>query len=638
MAYKGVNCKIEFMILMLTAPASLICSNHIHTVTIGNPIQRSLSHYHDMAEVAIHPNNDMLNELLIAKLLEDDMRESENTRTAEELQLKEALASSALAAGRFPRKVNGGRQSGGFIVRDDQDVVFDILAAEINANKDAIMAQTLQHAEDSNMTASRQYAQRLAAAEKKCLLDAEFARRLQQSIDNGEDEDSDIDVRDAESVLGQDAIKTILASDLNEKGKGKLLSSQEKGKGRATAHLPVVKKEEDSGQPTCGICMEPFQATHSPQAASRCANSSSRLQFGTYLPCPHSHGYCHSCLSTYIKSKLDPDDTGIGSHSNVVFPIRCPECPIADWPQGIPDAIAERVLSEKAMILWHHQKLLDSAPRYYCPNPRCSALVQVDEESEEPQAICPSCNTVICVPCCVIWHDDLTCEEYQALPLDERSPDDQKALQLMKAQNWRRCPSCAVIVELTLGCNHITCRCKTEFCFKCGSLWDVRRSQCSREPSCELWDEELLLEERERQREREREQQHGHARLGGVQFRVVDDPPPPPYHPAPVRVDYHDYAPYHDEPYHDDLSWMDDPDVLCTRHAFTANMIDSLTCQYCQTRLNSVADLRYHLSQVRWHSVYACCGKFFKRDVDLERHLNAQFTRFGQHTYTVRRN
>ncbi len=25
-----------------------------------------------------------------------------------------------------------------------------------------------------------------------------------------------------------------------------------------------------------------------------------------------------------------------------------------------------------------------------------------------------------------------------------------------------------MIVELTHGCNHITCRCKTEFCFKCG--------------------------------------------------------------------------------------------------------------------------------------------------------------------------
>lgn len=55
----------------------------------------------------------------------------------------------------------------------------------------------------------------------------------------------------------------------------------------------------------------------------------------------------------------------------------------------------------------HHQKLLDSLPRHYCPNPRCSALVQLDEDSENPQAVCPSCQSVICVPCRVVWHESM---------------------------------------------------------------------------------------------------------------------------------------------------------------------------------------------------------------------------------------
>ncbi|KAI0674525.1 hypothetical protein C8Q78DRAFT_1015358 [Trametes maxima] len=411
-----------------------------------------------MMEVA--PNNDMLTELLIAKMLEDDMRALENARAAEELQLSEAMQSSALAAGRFPRRVQPVS-----LGVSDEDVAFDILSSEILANKDAAIAQAMQHAEDSNVIASKQYAQKLAAAEKKCALDAEFARRLQEAMNNGEE---DIDMRDAESVLGQDVIEDIMANDLNAKGKGK---------GRQDAAPPPyyeshVKKEEMTSPglyPICGICMEPFQATHSPAAAARTANSSSRLQFGTYLPCPREHAYCISCLNGYIHSKLDPEGNGTGTSLNaVVFPIRCPECSLAEWPAGIPDVVAERVLSEKGMVLWHHQKLLDSLPRHYCPNPRCSALVQLDEDSEDPQALCPSCNSLICVPCRVVWHDDLTCEEYQALPLDDRSPEDQKALQLIKAENWRRCPSCAFIVELALGCNHITCRCKTEFCFKCG--------------------------------------------------------------------------------------------------------------------------------------------------------------------------
>ncbi|KAI0702061.1 hypothetical protein C8T65DRAFT_719286 [Cerioporus squamosus] len=556
-----------------------------------------------MAEVLSTPaSHDLVNELLIAKLLEEDMRELENLRAAEEFQLNETLATSALAAGRFPKK---GRS--GVLGRTDQDVVLDVFQAEINATKDALMAQALQHAEDSNMAASRQYAQKLAAAEKKSLLDAEFAKRLQQAIDDGEDNDQDM--RDAESVLGQDEIDTIMASDMNDKGKGK-------------AKLVCLTLGRSRLQPTCGICMEPFQVTHSPVAAARSANSSSRLQFGTHLAMPF--------IARLFK--LDPDGTGVASQSTVVFPIRCPECPIAEWPEGIPDALAERVLSEKGMTLWHHQKLLDSLPRYYCPNPRCSALVQVDEDADDPQATCPSCNSVICVPCRVVWHEDLSCEEYQALPLDERSPEDQEALRLMRAQNWRRCPSCAMIVELTHGCNHITCRCKTEFCFKCGALWDVQHNRCSRVPTCELWDEQLLLEEREQEREEGRRVggifPQGGAALG---HRL---PPPPPYNPHPAPI--YNYNPPRQAA--GEFDWMDDPDILCTRHWFTANMIDSLTCQYCDAKLNSIADLRYHLSHVRWHSVYACCGRFFKREEDFQRHLDSTFVRFAGHVHTVRRN
>ena len=150
-----------------------------------------------MTEVASNQNPDMLTELLIAKLLEEDMLSIQTMRAAEELQFHEALTSSALAAGRFPKKFQPASVSGTNAVRQtDHDFAIGVLAAEINANKDALMAQALQHAEDSNMAAGRQYAQKLAAAERKSLLDAEFAKRLQQQFDDGEDDEGA--VRDAE--------------------------------------------------------------------------------------------------------------------------------------------------------------------------------------------------------------------------------------------------------------------------------------------------------------------------------------------------------------------------------------------------------------------------------------------------------
>lgn len=57
-----------------------------------------------------------------------------------------------------------------------------------------------------------------------------------------------------------------------------------------------------------------------------------------------------------------------------------------------------------------------------------------------------------------------------------------------------------------------------------------------------------------------------------------------------------------------------------TRHWFTAAMIENLECRYCNARLNSMADLRYHLAHTTRHPVFACCGKFFAREDDYEKH------------------
>ena len=71
-------------------------------------------------------------------------------------------------------------------------------------------------------------------------------------------------------------------------------------------------------------------------------------------------------------------------------------------------------------------------------------------------------------------------------------PDDDTAVvgALMKKNSWQRCPECHAVVELTVGCNHITCRCKAQFCYECAMLWKT----CQ----CEQWVERRLYAEAER--------------------------------------------------------------------------------------------------------------------------------------------
>ncbi|KAF7323970.1 RBR-type E3 ubiquitin transferase [Mycena kentingensis (nom. inval.)] len=419
---------------------------------------------------------DTLSELLIAQLLQEDLFLANATSEAERIQLNQVLAVSAHASGKIPKFAKPDV--------DDATVALEVCAQDAQLSSDALYAQRIQNASVADM----QYAQKLAAAEKKLMLDAEFARRLQAMDSEGREMDG---MDDAESIMGRDAIDSIMASDLNSKGKGKSIKVEagdyKSVYKRQQQSIGVFKKEEDtnvslSPYAKCGICMDAFQPTFSPYTASLTANSSSRVAFGIRLPCPEQHGYCVDCLTSYIDTKLTPDGKA-GVAGIMVFPIRCPECPKNVFVDGISDEVAARVIGPEKMVHWDHQKLLHSIPYIYCPNPKCSAIVETPEENDETQAVCPFCQLLMCVACRVAWHGDLSCEQYQALPVDERSPEDRLLLELakvlalipfspasnhFKAKHWRRCPNCSSLVELVSGCNHMTCRCGTHFCFKCG--------------------------------------------------------------------------------------------------------------------------------------------------------------------------
>ncbi|OSX63329.1 hypothetical protein POSPLADRAFT_1080865, partial [Postia placenta MAD-698-R-SB12] len=48
---------------------------------------------------------------------------------------------------------------------------------------------------------------------------------------------------------------------------------------------------------------------------------------------------------------------------------------------------------------------------------------------------------------------------------------DRAVLALGETQGWARCPGCETMIELNHGCFHMTCRCKTEFCYVCQARW-----------------------------------------------------------------------------------------------------------------------------------------------------------------------
>lgn len=77
----------------------------------------------------------------------------------------------------------------------------------------------------------------------------------------------------------------------------------------------------------------------------------------------------------------------------------------------------------------------------------------------------------------------------------------------------------SVDVRYNINC---TCSCLLDF----SALWDKSNSRCTREPSCELWTEEMLLEERERHRDQaaQRVGQVEHERVQfGIEYEEEDE-------------------------------------------------------------------------------------------------------------------
>jgi hypothetical protein len=103
--------------------------------------------------------DDVLSEILIAQLLEEDLRLLGSAKEAERLQLDQVLAISARAKGRIPKF---SATTGASVIKGDEDVALEVLAEDARVSSDAAYAQRVQ----TSTIADMQYAQRVAAAEK----------------------------------------------------------------------------------------------------------------------------------------------------------------------------------------------------------------------------------------------------------------------------------------------------------------------------------------------------------------------------------------------------------------------------------------------------------------------------------------
>ncbi|KAI0735373.1 hypothetical protein C8Q76DRAFT_712045 [Earliella scabrosa] len=113
--------------------------------------------------------------------------------------------------------------------------------------------------------------------------------------------------------------------------------------------------------------------------------------------------------------------------------------------------------------------------RVYCHRPTCSTFLG-EATTSASNLYCVECWAQTCGHCKKAAHSILTrCE----------SEEDAAVVALAEESGWKRCPGCGHLVELTIGCYHMTCRCRHQFCYLCTATWKTCR--------CDQWDEDRLV-------------------------------------------------------------------------------------------------------------------------------------------------
>ncbi|EPQ53528.1 hypothetical protein GLOTRDRAFT_22378, partial [Gloeophyllum trabeum ATCC 11539] len=168
------------------------------------------------------------------------------------------------------------------------------------------------------------------------------------------------------------------------------------------------------------------------------------------------HSYDPACLLALFE---------VSTRDESLFPPRCCTLPI-------PLRLAiNHMTTEFSKLFFEKSKEYSTPKRVYCAKPSCSRFLgpQVEGTFVTARILKCTCGAKTC-PCC----KELVQHGAKHACKVELDAADRAVLALVEREGWARCPGCGALVERTQGCDHMVCKCRTNFCYQC----KMRRESC----------------------------------------------------------------------------------------------------------------------------------------------------------------
>ncbi|KAL4474799.1 hypothetical protein ABPG74_001495 [Tetrahymena malaccensis] len=169
-----------------------------------------------------------------------------------------------------------------------------------------------------------------------------------------------------------------------------------------------------------------------------------------------NHKYHKECLKAYFVYETQQKN----------FPLKCPqqECLRETLQQEVKEILNEQEYEKFENFQLQNYFEQNQSSIKNCLTPDCNYAFWQEQELVQ-YFECPVCMKEYCLVCNCEFHPNQTCEQYKML---KSQSQDKQFEDFAKNKLFQKCPSCKIWVEKNQGCDHMTCRCGYEFCYKCG--------------------------------------------------------------------------------------------------------------------------------------------------------------------------